>query len=244
MKAVILAGGKGTRLAPYTTVLPKPLLPIGDLPILEIIIRQLRHFGITDIILCVGYLGSLLEAYFGRGEKLGVSISYSYEQEPLGTAGPLGLISELDETFFVMNGDLLTTIDYADMLRFHKGHGEIVTVGLARKSVKIDLGVIEVSGSSELTNYIEKPVYDYKVSMGIYVFEPAILSYVGKRQHIDLPDLILQLLKNEKRPMAFESNCQWLDIGRFDDYNAALDIFEKHREQFLPGDKPTNGPSS
>src|SRR5262249_15511455 len=133
MKAVILAGGKGTRLAPYTTVFPKPLMPVGDMPILEIMIRQLRHRGITELILCVGYLGALLEAYFGNGEKLGVNISYSYESEPLGTAGPIGLIGGLDETFFVMNGDLLTTIDFSAMLRFHRDHGRIATIGLADK---------------------------------------------------------------------------------------------------------------
>jgi NDP-sugar pyrophosphorylase family protein len=234
MKAVILAGGKGTRLAPYTTVLPKPLMPIGDMPILEIMIRQLKAYGLSEIILCVGYLGSLLEAYFGHGEKLGIPISYSYEQEPLGTAGPIGLVSGLDRTFFVMNGDLLTTIDFSAMLRFHFRHGQIATVGLANKTVKIDLGVVKTSADNELVDYVEKPTYQYGVSMGIYVFEPEILSYVRGAGRIDLPDLVLRLVRERRKPMAFASNCQWLDIGRLDDYSSALEVFEKERETFLP----------
>ncbi|HEY2010093.1 MAG TPA: sugar phosphate nucleotidyltransferase [Rhizomicrobium sp.] len=233
MKAVILAGGKGTRLAPYTTVLPKPLMPVGDMPILEILIRQLRHHGITDIVLCVGYLAPLLEAYFGNGEKLGVSIRYSHEDEPLGTAGPLALPSGLDETFFAMNGDLLTTIDFSAMLKFHRAHGKIATVGLADKRVKIDLGVIEAAADGQLVNYIEKPQINYKISMGIYVFEPAVLDHVRGVGRIDLPDLILKLVREKQSPMTFDSNCEWLDIGRTEDYAAAAEEFEKNRDFYL-----------
>lgn len=234
MKAVILAGGKGTRLAPYTTVFPKPLMPVGDMPILEIIIRQLKDAGVSDIVLCVGYLSSLLEAYFGHGEKLGVKIAYSHENEPLGTAGPLGLVSGLDETFFVMNGDLLTTIDYRAMLKFHKGHGRSATIGVANKDVKVDLGVLEISDDHRLTNYIEKPVLNYKVSMGIYVFEPSVLSEIRGKSRLDLPDLILNLKAAGSSPMAFDSNCRWLDIGRVDDYAAASESFERDRHEYLP----------
>lgn len=235
MKAVVLAGGKGTRLAPYTTVLPKPLMPVGDMPILEIIIRQLRKHGVTDIVVCVGYLGSLLEAYFGNGGRLGVSIRYSYETEPLGTAGPLSLLDGLDEAFFVMNGDLLTTIDFSAMRDFHRSHGRMATVGLANKQVKIDLGVIETAADGRLLNYIEKPQVNYKVSMGIYVFEPEILQFIRGIGRIDLPDLILRLVKEKKDPMTFDSNCSWLDIGRVEDYAAASDVFEKHRNDYLRG---------
>lgn len=238
MKAVILAGGKGTRLAPYTTVLPKPLMPVGDMPILEIIIRQLRTHGVTDIVLCVGYLGALLEAYFGNGTRLGVSIRYSYETEPLGTAGPLGLLGGLDDTFFTMNGDLLTTIDFGAMLKFHRAHGKVATVGLADKRVKIDLGVIETAPDGRLTNYIEKPELNYKISMGIYVFEPAVLSHIRGSGRIDLPDLILKLVKEKRDPMTFDSNCSWLDIGRAEDYAAASEIFEKNRAEYLKGAAP------
>jgi NDP-sugar pyrophosphorylase family protein len=234
MKAVILAGGKGTRLAPYTTVLPKPLIPIGDLPILEIMLRQLRTYGFTDVVLCVGYLSPLLEAYFGNGSKLGLSITYSHENEPLGTAGPLGLVSGLDQTFFVMNGDLLSTIDFTAMLRFHRTHGQSATVGLAEKTVKIDLGVIETGAEHAIADYIEKPSYTYKVSMGIYVFEPSVLRHVKGTNRLDLPDLIKSLMRDGERPMGFESNCRWLDMGRIEDYAAAVETFEKDRAVYLP----------
>ena len=234
MKAVILAGGKGTRLAPYTTVFPKPLMPVGDMPILEIIIRQLKAVGIDEIVLCVGYLSSLLEAYFGFGEKLGVRISYSHESEPLGTAGPIGQVQGLDETFIVMNGDLLTTIDYRDMLKFHRGHGQCATIGVASKDVKVDLGVLEIASDHKLTNYIEKPVLKYKVSMGIYIFEPTVLAEIHGKGRLDLPDLILGLKESGKSPMAFDSNCRWLDIGRVDDYAAASEALERDRHLYLP----------
>lgn len=236
MKAVILAGGRGTRLAPYTTVFPKPLMPVGDMPILEIIIRQLKAAGVTDIVLCVGYLSSLLEAYFGHGEKLGVTISYSHESEPLGTAGPLGLVEGLDETFFVMNGDLLTTIDYRAMLDFHRGHGRSATVGVASKDIKIDLGVLEIAADHALTNYIEKPVLNYKVSMGIYVFDPGVLKEIRGKGRLDLPDLILKLKNSGQSPMAFDSNCRWLDIGRVDDYAMASETLQRDRALYLPGE--------
>jgi len=234
VKAVILAGGKGTRLAPYTTVFPKPLMPVGEMPILEIIIRQLKAAGVTDIVLCVGYLSSLLEAYFGNGEKLGTKITYSHELEPLGTAGPLSLVSGLDDTFFVMNGDLLTTIDYRAMLKFHKAHGQVATIGVASKDIKIDLGVLEISDDRKLVNYIEKPILSYKVSMGIYLFEPDVLSEVHGKGRLDLPNLVLSLKKIGKTPMAFDSNCRWLDIGRVDDYAAASETFERDRSLYLP----------
>jgi NDP-sugar pyrophosphorylase family protein len=238
MKAVILAGGKGTRLAPYTTVLPKPLIPVGDMPILEIIIRQLKSHGITEIILCVGYLGALLETYFGRGDRWGVSITYSYETEPLGTAGPLGLLDGLTDTFFAMNGDLLTTIDYSAMLAYHRAHGKVATIGLANKDVKIDLGVIESSPDGKLLNYIEKPLLKYKVSMGIYLFEPATLDFVRGAGRIDLPDLMLTLKERNLDPMVYDSNCGWVDIGKVEDHASASDIFQQNRSKYLPGSAP------
>jgi NDP-sugar pyrophosphorylase family protein len=233
MKAVILAGGKGTRLAPYTTVLPKPLMPVGDMPILEITLRQLKYFGVTEFVLCVGHMASLLQAYFGDGRRLGVSISYSLEEEPLGTAGPIGLLPPLDDTFIVTNGDLLTTIDYAAMVQFHKRHGEMATIGLANKTVKIDLGVIETEGNGRVSAYIEKPVLNYKVSMGIYVFEPEIVERIKGRGRLDLPDLVKGLIAEGKSPAGFDSQCRWLDIGRVDDYSVATETFERDRALYL-----------
>jgi NDP-sugar pyrophosphorylase family protein len=168
MKAVLLAGGKGTRLGPYTAVFPKPLMPLGNHPILEVIICQLRSHGFTEIWLAVGHLSHLLRAYFGDGSQFGVSIYYSLEEQPLGTAGPLTLIPGLDEPFLVMNGDVLTDHDYGRLYRHHLGQGTAVTVGMYSKEVKIDLGVLVVNSSSDVANYVEKPTFNYPVSMGIY----------------------------------------------------------------------------
>lgn len=235
MKAVILAGGKGTRLAPYTTILPKPLMPIGDMPILEIVIRQLAHHGIKDVTLAVGYLAELLMAYCGDGEKFGVKINYSREEEPLGTAGPISLIPNLNETFLVMNGDLLATLDYSAMWKNHKERGAIATLASYRRDIKIDLGVIE-SEDGWVKNYIEKPTYHYSVSTGIYIFEPAILEHIERGKHLDLPELVLRLLKEDQKVNVYNFDGYWLDIGRHDDYETAIEEFTAHRKDFLPED--------
>lgn len=233
MKAVILAGGKGTRLAPYTTILPKPLMPIGDMPILEIVIRQLAYHGVGDVTLAVGYLAELLMAYCGNGEKFGIKINYSREKEPLGTAGPISLIPDLNETFLVMNGDLLATLDYSAMWKHHVERGAIATLASYRRDVKIDLGVIE-SKDGWVKDYIEKPTYHYSVSTGIYIFEPAILQYIEPGKHLDLPELILRLLKEGQKVNVYDFDGYWLDIGRHDDYETAIQEFLVHRAEFLP----------
>jgi len=234
MRAVILAGGKGTRLAPYTTILPKPLMPVGDMPILEVVIRQLAHHGFNELTLAVGHLAELLMAYCGYGSKFDVKIDYSREEHPLGTAGPIALIPNLNETFLVMNGDLLTTIDYSAMLRYHRERGALATIACYQRDVKIDLGVIDVDSDNWVANYIEKPTYHYAVSMGIYIFEPAILSCITRNQHLDLPDLILSLIKDGKKVNVFNFDGYWLDIGRHDDYEQAINEFSAHRGDFLP----------
>lgn len=236
MKAVILAGGKGRRLAPYTAFLPKPLMPIGDIPILEVVIRQLKHAGFTELTLAVGHLAELLKAYFGDGDKWGVQIHYSYEEHPLGTAGPLSLIAGLDEPFLVMNGDLLTTLDYRALWEYHKTHAAIATLATFQRDVKIDLGVIEVDKQQRVRDYIEKPTYHYTVSTGIYCFKPEALRYIPQNQSLDLPELILKLLAVGEEVAAFPCAGLWLDIGRLDDYERAVAEFEVHRQQFLPED--------
>ena len=233
MRAIILAGGKGTRLAPYTTVLPKPLMPIGEMPILEIVIRQLERRGFNDLTLAVGYLAELLMAYCGDGSKFGVKIDYSREEQPLGTAGPIAAIPNLNDTFLVMNGDLLTTIDYGAMLKYHRERGALATIACYQRDVKIDLGVIDVDTDNWVSNYIEKPTYHYAVSMGIYIFEPAILNYIPSNQHLDLPQLVLNLIKAEKKVNVFNFEGYWLDIGRHDDYERAIEEFAAHRADFL-----------
>jgi NDP-sugar pyrophosphorylase family protein len=234
MKAVILAGGQGRRLGPYTTVLPKPLMPVGDVPILEIVIRQLRHAGFDDITLAVGYLAELLMAYFGDGSKFGVCIRYSREEHPLGTAGPLSLIDGLTEPFLVMNGDLLTTLDYRAMWEKHNNTGPTATLATYQRDVKIDLGVVETDDNLWVRAYIEKPTYHYTVSTGIYVFTPAVREFIPPRQRMDLPELVLKLLKASHRIAAYPFVGCWLDIGRPDDYERAVSEFEQHRSEFLP----------
>jgi NDP-sugar pyrophosphorylase family protein len=236
MQAVILAGGKGRRLAPYTTILPKPLMPIGDLPILEVVIRQLKRAGFDEVTMAVGYLAELLMAYFGDGHKWGVQISYSREEQPLGTAGPLGLIAGLNQPFLVMNGDLLTTLDFRALWDYHLSRGAIATLATFQRDVKIDLGVIDVDQQGWVQGYIEKPVYHYAVSTGIYVFHPDVLGHIPNQQRMDLPDLILKLLATGERVIAYPFDGIWLDIGRVDDYERAVAEFQDHRTEFLLGE--------
>lgn len=233
MKAVILAGGKGRRLAPYTTVFPKPLMPIGDMPILEVIIRQLRHAGVSDVTLAAGHLAHLLMAFFQDGDSLGVSIQYSVETEPLGTAGPLALVPDLKETFITMNGDILTTLDYAQLVAFHKRQKALATIAMHRRRVKIDFGVIECNGDWTIVDYIEKPSYQYSVSMGIYVFEPRVLEYIETGRYLDFPDLVRMLLDSGEAVVGYPYEGYWLDIGRPDDYQRATQEFEKMRAVLL-----------
>ena len=237
MKAIILAGGKGTRLAPYTTILPKPLMPVDDRPILDIVIHQLVHYGIDEIILSVGYLAELLEAYYQDGSRFGIPISYVREPEPLGTAGPVALINQqhsLDETFLMMNGDVLTDFNYRHLIDYHNEKKGILTIAMHAKQQKIDLGVIHVNDNYELTDYIEKPTLDYQVSMGIYVFDPAVLKYIQPGVRLDFNELVLSLVKKHREPVfGYPCTDYWLDIGRHDDYEQATEVFMQHKAKFL-----------
>ncbi len=233
MRAVILAGGKGTRLAPYTTVFPKPLIPVRDTPILEIVIRQLREHGFHDIILSVGYLARLMKTYFGDGSHLGVNLTYSMEERPLGTAGPLSLVSLSEEPTLVMNGDLLTTLDYGDFYRYHCQMGPALTIGLYPRRVKIDLGVLKTNGGGEIVEYVEKPEFEHQVSMGIYVIDPSVHTLIPYNQRLDFPELVARLLADGRRVIGYRFEGYWLDIGRPDDYERACAEFERLRPLFL-----------
>ena len=233
MKAIVLAGGKGTRLAPYTSVLPKPLMPIGDMPILEIMIRQMKWAGVEEVILTTGHLASLLRAFFQDGERFGIKICYSYEDQPLGTAGPLSLIEGLDETFLVTNGDVLTTLKLNDLVAAHRQSGAIASIATHTRKVKIDLGVVQFNTSTEIIGYIEKPTYDFFVSMGIYVFEPSVLSYIPYNQYLDFPDLILRLIEAGERVFGYAYDGYWLDLGCPSDYEKAIADFETMQPQLL-----------
>jgi NDP-sugar pyrophosphorylase family protein len=233
MKAVVLAGGKGTRLAPYTKILPKPLMPIDDMPILEILLRQMKRAGIDEVILTVGHLAELLRAFFQDGERLGLKIRYSYEEEPLGTAGPLSLVDGLDDTFLVTNGDILTNLNLKTLINYHCESGAIATIAMHKRQVHVDLGVIERNGSNEITGYIEKPTYDFHVSMGIYVFDPRVLGYIQRSEYLDFPDLILHLLEKKERVTGYPFDGYWQDLGRPDDYEQAVQDFASLRGEIF-----------
>jgi NDP-mannose synthase len=234
MKAVILAGGKGTRLAPYTKILPKPLMPIGDMPILEVLLRQMKHAGMREVIMTVGHLAELMHAFFKDGRQWGLQISYSLEDSPLGTAGPISLIAGLDETFLVSNGDVLTTLDLAELTAFHKAQDAAATIAVHRREVKIDLGVVQLDHKCNIHGYIEKPVYEYVVSMGIYVFEPRVLAYIPHGEYLDFPDLVLRLIAAGEKVVAFPFEGYWKDLGRPDDYEQAAADFSRMQNLFLP----------
>jgi NDP-sugar pyrophosphorylase family protein len=243
-RAIIMAGGEGTRLRPYTAVLPKPLMPIGDRPVLDIVIRQLRRANFERITIATGYLAELIEAFFRDGKVYDVSIDYFREYAPLGTVGALALIDGLDEPFLVMNGDVLTDMDYTALLEHHVASGAAVTVAATQRHVNISLGVMEFGDAEapeRLTHYIEKPTLSYEVSMGVYCFAPRVLAHIEPNVRLDFPDLILRLLALGERVEAWRPEAYWLDLGRHDDYEQAMEEFESVRHRLLPGEAQTPG---
>lgn len=230
-EVVILAGGRGTRLAPYTTVFPKPLMPIGDMPVLEILLRRLARAGLTRVNLAVGHLAALLEAYFGDGGRLGVELRYWLEDEPLGTAGPLSVIKPSGRVL-VMNGDLLTTLDFGELLDAHATSGAAATIGVHRRDVAIDYGVMRLA-DTRVVGFEEKPTLAYDVSMGVYVFEPEAVALVPAGERFDFPDLVQRMLDLGLHVNAHVSNAFWLDIGRPEDYALAVERFESLRHELL-----------
>jgi NDP-sugar pyrophosphorylase family protein len=226
MRAVILAGGKGTRLAPYTTVLPKPLMPVGERPILELVLRQLAGHGFERVDLSVGHLGQLIKTYFDQIElPASLRLEYHWEDEPLGTAGALRTIEDLSEPFLVMNGDVLTNLDFAEFMRFHAGQDSLLTVATHSKDVRIDLGVVE-SANGLINDYIEKPTMHYEVSMGIYAYDPRALEYIPP-SYFDFPDVVKALIAAEERVAIYRSQDRWFDIGTPDDHQRAVAEIEK-----------------
>lgn len=233
-KVVILAGGRGTRLRPFTATFPKPLVPVGDMPILEILLRQLARQGFADVALTLGHLADLIRAYFAQHRSLtkDLNIRFFDEETPTGTAGSLASVPGLDATFLVMNGDLLTNLDFGSLLDYHRRTGAVLTIASHRQQVKIDLGVLETDESGRLVGYIEKPESRYEVSMGIYVYEPEVLQYIRKGEYLDFPTLVLKLLADGKNVQAYRNDAFWLDIGRPDDYAKAQEIFSSDRAMF------------
>ena len=237
MQAIVLAGGKGTRLRPFTHSLPKPLMPLGDdepMPILEVVLRQLARFEFRDVTIITGYLTELIEAFCGNGQRFGSRIGYRREVTPLGTAGGLALLPRPTEPVLVINGDILTTLDYAAMYAFHRQRGASATIASYPREVRIDFGVLEFGPDPHvLAGYREKPEFSFQVSMGIYILDPIAWDYLEPGVPLAMPDL-LEGMRGEGRAVhCFRQPCYWLDIGRHDDFATANDIFEARRGEFL-----------
>lgn len=236
MKAVIQAGGKGARLRPYTLVLPKPLMPVGDMPVIEILLKWLRrNGGVRDVYITTGYLGHLIKALCRDGAQWDMDIHYTEEPEPLGTIGPLKLLrDELDQTFLVMNGDLITDIDLRAFGEFHRQHGGLLSVATTEKSIRIDLGVIE-SQDNRMIGFAEKPTKKYSVSMGIYCMEPRILDHIPSSIPFGFDNLVHHMLANDLPIYTYQHDGHWMDIGREEDFLRAQEFILNH-ESWLKGD--------
>lgn len=233
MKAVLLAGGKGTRLYPYTVALPKPLVPVGDRPIIDILLAQLKRHGILDVVISIGHLGEIIMAFLGDGSKLGMRISYVREETPLGTAGPLRLVSDLPDEFLMMNGDVLTDLDFGGFIESHRKGGAEISISTYSKPVTIDLGVLK-SKDGLLTEYLEKPTETFHVSMGVYAMKKSCLDLIPAGRPFDFPHLIQAMLSSKRPVRSIPFSGFWLDIGRPSDYENAQKEFEARKATLLP----------
>ncbi len=236
MQAIVMAGGKGSRLHPYSALFPKPLMPLGDKPVLEILLHQLRAAGVTEVILAVNHLRHLLEAFFGDGSRFGLSIAYSVEEQPLGTAGPIGLVLDrFGEDFFLTNGDLLTTLDMRSMLADHRARGADATIGTYRRELRSEFGLLEVDETMRMTGYQEKPAYQHLISMGIYVLRrDAVRPFIIPGEPLDMPVLMKAMQHSGRNVLCHCQDCFWLDIGRPEDFAEAQSIVERNPQAFVP----------
>jgi len=233
MQAVILAGGVGARLRPYTMSIPKPLIPVNEYPILDIIIRQLRYYSVSEIVISTGYLAELIEAYSRKGSKWGVKIRYVHENKPLGTAGALKNITKLEDNFMVMNGDLLTDLNYCDLFKFHLSHKASATIATIKQKVVSDFGIIESDKNFSLTRYVEKPSRIEKVSIGINIFNKCCKKYIAKNESIGIPELIRRMQAKNKKILCYNADCHWFDIGKISDFEKVQKAFIKNKNKFL-----------
>lgn len=221
-RAIVLAGGRGTRLRPYTTLVPKPLVPVGDRPILEFALEGLRAAGFLHVTLCVGHLAELIRAFFGDGAKWGLRIDYAIEDRPLSTIGPLAFVENPGEDFLVMNGDVLTDLDLATFFRDHLDSGADLTVATHRREVRIDYGVLGYDPTTRrIGSFDEKPTLPYDVSMGVYALHRRCLDLVKRGEPMGFDELVLALLAKNRPVRAFPYEGRWLDIGRPEDYELA-----------------------
>ncbi|SDI24120.1 sugar phosphate nucleotidyltransferase [Desulfosporosinus hippei] len=226
MQTIILAGGRGTRLDPYTRILPKPLIPIGDKPIADILVQQLKSSGVDEIIMCLGYLADFIKLYFQDGSHFGLDIRYSIETAPLGTAGPLKLVADLEDDFLVVNGDELTTLDFGALYGHHIAMQADMTVAVHKKAVHSAFGVLEII-DGQVTAYSEKPTINYWASMGIYVINKRVISLIPENERFDMPDLVKALLSNHAQVVSYESEDLWFDIGTPADLEKAKEVFKE-----------------
>lgn len=233
-RVVILAGGKGTRLRPFTASFPKPLVPIGDQPILAILLSQFAQQNFGQITIALGHLAELIKAYIIQHKSLSdrLTIDFVDEEAPTGTAGSLSLISGLNDTFLVVNGDVLTDLDYNALLTSHKASGAALTIAVHQKELKLDFGIIEAGEDSIVTGYSEKPDKSYEVSMGVYVYEPSVLALIEPGKYLDLPDLVHLLMAKGEQVGVYRNDAFWLDIGRPDDYALAQELYEADSLKF------------
>jgi NDP-sugar pyrophosphorylase family protein len=231
--AVVLAGGLGTRLRPLTATIPKPLLPIGNQPILEVLLQQLRRDGISRVRLCVGHLATFIQAYFRDGEALGVTLDYLVEREPLGTAGALRVLAHLPREFLMINGDTLTDIDFRSLLDTHRRSGAAITAFTPLIEDHIDFGVLDLNEETgAIVAYHEKPRNRFFVSSGIYALSRSVVDLVPAGR-FDMPELVTRALERGLAVQSFRSGAYWRDIGRPADYEHACRDFEADPQRFL-----------
>ncbi|AQR96987.1 nucleotidyltransferase family protein [Clostridium saccharoperbutylacetonicum] len=232
-RAIILAGGKGTRLRPYTVVLPKPLMPICEYPILEIIVRQLAFYGFNHITMAVNHQADIIKAYFGNGERWNVKIDYSLEKIPLSTVAPLKYIEDLPNNFLLMNGDILTDLNYDLFYKYHVDNNSLFTISSYTREQRSEYGVLDLNNENELVGFREKPITKYNVSMGIYMVNKEILKYIPSDTAYGFDNLMYDLLEYSKKVYVKKFEGYWLDIGRPDDYMQAIDEYDNMKEKFL-----------
>ncbi len=236
LTAVMLAGGLGSRLAPFTAVIPKPLVPIGDVSIAEILLDQLAHHGVGRVLVSIGHLGHLIEAVLGDGSRFGLEILYQREDKPLSTIGPLALVADqLPDDFFVLNGDVLSDLDFGALFDSHLASGRTLTVATYPRRVDVDLGVLVTDGDGEVTGFVEKPTYDFLVSMGVYAMNRRVLDYFAAGEPFGFDALMLAMLAAGDPIGTFSwAHGRWLDIGRPVDFERAQRSFQTERGLYLP----------
>jgi NDP-sugar pyrophosphorylase family protein len=236
MRAVLMAGGRGSRLAPYTTVLPKPLMPLVDRPILDVLLRRLIAAGVESVSVSVAAVSGLIETWVRHQPPYPVPIDFVYEEEPLGTAGALGLVERPADTFLALNGDILTTLDFRDLARHHDETGAIATMATKERTVEVQYGVVHTGADGAIERLEEKPTLRYRVSMGIYAMSPRIIDLIEPGERIDFPDLLLRARDAGEQVQTYEFDDYWRDIGNREDYEAAIDDFSESPERFLPAE--------